>query len=63
MCGIFGIISNSGVNLRDLGSLAKNARQRGKDSSGFIEYSDEKYRIKRYDYDLEKSIKNTLINK
>mgnify|MGYP001398101214 CR=1 FL=1 len=58
MCGIFGIISNSGVNLRDLRSLAKNARQRGKDSSGFIEYNDEKYRIKRYDYDLEKSIKN-----
>ena len=58
MCGIFGIISNSGLNLKDMAILAKNARQRGKDSSGFIEYDNNKYNIKRFDYDLAKSIKN-----
>ena len=57
MCGIFGIISNKSVDLKDLAILARNARQRGKDSSGFIEYNNDKYSIKRYDYDLKKSIK------
>ena len=61
MCGIFGIISNSEVNLKNLSILAKNARQRGKDSSGFLESDGLKYIINRYDYDLNKSIKN--INK
>ncbi len=61
MCGIFGIISNSEVNLKNLSILAKNARQRGKDSSGFLESDGLKYIINRYDYDLNKSIKS--INK
>jgi len=61
MCGIFGIISNSEVNLKNLSTLAKNARQRGKDSSGFLESDGLKYTINRYDYDLNKSIKS--INK
>ena len=61
MCGIFGIISNVNVDSKDLLILAKNARQRGKDSSGFMEYDGSKYSINRYDYDLKKSIKN--INK
>ena len=46
MCGIFGIISNKSVDLKDLAILARNARQRGKDSSGFIEYNNDKYSIK-----------------
>ena len=58
MCGIFGIISNKNVNLKDLSILAKNARQRGKDSSGFLEHDGYQYSINRYDYDLKKSIKN-----
>lgn len=58
MCGIFGIISDSKVNLKKLSILAKNARQRGKDSSGFLESDGLKYTINRYDYDLNKSIKN-----
>ena len=61
MCGIFAIISNTDINLNDLSILADNARQRGKDSSGFLEYDGFKYSIKRYDKDLKKSIKN--INK
>ena len=61
MCGIFGIISSRNVDLTDLSILAKNARQRGKDSSGFLKYDGSKYSISRYDNDLKKSIKN--INK
>ena len=61
MCGIFGIISNTNVNLKNLAILAENARQRGKDSSGFLEYDGFLYSISRYDSDLKKSIKN--INK
>ena len=40
MCGIFGIISPSNINYKDLKILANHARQRGKDSSGYIEYSE-----------------------
>ncbi|MDC0350828.1 hypothetical protein OAM73_03195 [Candidatus Pelagibacter sp.] len=58
MCGIFGIISNTNFDSKDLLTLAKNARQRGKDSSGFMEFDGNRYTIKRYDYDLKKSIKN-----
>lgn len=58
MCGIFGIISKSNINLKELNVLAKNARQRGKDSSGFIEYDGENYNINRFDYDLKLSKKN-----
>lgn len=59
MCGIFGIISSRDVNSKDLSILADKARQRGKDSSGFLEYDGFKYIISRYDYDLKKSIKKT----
>jgi glucosamine--fructose-6-phosphate aminotransferase (isomerizing) len=61
MCGIFGIISDTGINFKDLIVLAEHARQRGKDSSGYIEYYDNKYFIKRYDHDLKKTFKH--INK
>ena len=61
MCGIFGIISNTKLDFNNVAVLAKHARQRGKDSSGYIEYSDNKYSIKKYDYDLKKTFK--YINK
>ena len=53
MCGIFGIISNTNVNLKNLEILSENARQRGKDSSGFLEYDGFLYSISRYDSDLK----------
>ena len=56
MCGIFGIISEKNVNFKDLSILAKNASQRGKDSSGFLEFDGSKFIINRYDLDLKKSI-------
>jgi glutamine---fructose-6-phosphate transaminase (isomerizing) len=57
MCGIFGIISEKNINLSDLAILAKNARQRGKDSSGFLEFDGSKFSINRYDFDLKKTVK------
>ena len=56
MCGIFGIISETKVNKKDLLVLANHARQRGKDSSGFIEYDGINYTLSRFDFDLKKSI-------
>lgn len=58
MCGIFGIISKSNINLKDLRLLSKHASQRGKDSSGYIEYFEDKFLISRYDCDINRSIKN-----
>ena len=62
MCGIFGIISDVKLDFKDVGILAKHARQRGKDSSGYIEYHNNKYSIKRYDHDLKKIIRNVNKN-
>ena len=50
MCGIFGIISASPVDLRDLEALAKHAEFRGRDSSGLIVYRGGGYEVDRADY-------------
>lgn len=62
MCGIFGIISDKNLINKDLLILAENARQRGKDSSGFIEYDGTDYTVKKYDFDLKDSIKKVNKN-
>ena len=54
MCGIFGIISKQKVNLSELKLLAEHARQRGRDSSGLIIDSADKYNVYRADYDIKK---------
>ena len=59
MCGIFGVISNKKIYQNHLKILADNARQRGKDSSGFIEYDGNAYKISRFDLDLKKTIKKS----
>lgn len=59
MCGIFGIISNNKVNSKHLSILSDNARQRGKDSSGFLEFDGHNYSVSRFDFDLKKSIKKS----
>ena len=46
MCGIFGIISESKIEKKDLALLVDNARQRGKDSSGFIDFDGLNYSLK-----------------
>lgn len=54
MCGIFGIISKQKVNLSELKLLAEHARQRGRDSSGLIIDSVDKYNVYRADFDIKK---------
>lgn len=52
MCGIFGIVSDSKVDDRDLGSLARHAMQRGRDSSGLIVYEGGRLKAHKADYDV-----------
>ncbi len=47
MCGIFGIISPSSVDLKKLKKLSLHAKQRGQDSSGLIFQIGEHYQIQR----------------
>lgn len=54
MCGIFGQISNGYIINKDMYHLAKHARQRGRDSSGFVYFSKGKYQLVKADYDVKK---------
>ena len=54
MCGIFGQISTTKVNRKNVEKLVKHAEQRGKDSSGLIYLNDSSYVLSRADYDIEK---------
>jgi glucosamine--fructose-6-phosphate aminotransferase (isomerizing) len=54
MCGIFGIIAKSNINQEHLSQLAHHARQRGRDSSGLIIHSGDKYKVTRADYDIKR---------
>jgi len=58
MCGIFGQVAKEKVNKKKLNKLVKHSEQRGVDSSGLIYYEDERYKIERADYNVEK-----LLNK
>ncbi|MCT7548143.1 hypothetical protein N5U18_06585 [Aliarcobacter butzleri] len=58
MCGIFGQISNSKINKDNFEKLVKHSEQRGVDSSGLIYYDNNRYKISRADYNIEK-----LLNK
>lgn len=59
MCGIFGQIGSKEVKRRDLSLLIKHARQRGKDSSGFIFVGKENYTIVKADFDINKLYNRT----
>ncbi|MDE9517141.1 hypothetical protein KKJ17_05090 [Xenorhabdus bovienii] len=62
MCGIFGIISQVSVDIKNLRVLAEHARQRGRDSSGLILESNFGYDIYRADYDIRKLLSQTKLN-
>jgi glutamine---fructose-6-phosphate transaminase (isomerizing) len=57
MCGIFGQISKTKVNRKNLETVVRHSKQRGVDSSGLIYYEDSAYKINRADFDIEKLIK------
>lgn len=54
MCGIFGVLSERNIDYAELRLLALYARQRGRDSSGFLFYDGKGYSVKRADYDIKK---------
>ena len=58
MCGIFGAISKNRINQNHLKTLALQARQRGKDSSGIVYHNDKSYSVKRANHDIKKLLNN-----
>ena len=57
MCGIFGVVSNSPVNLTDLGALVHHSEQRGRDSSGLILHGGDHYVVHRADYPITRMMR------
>lgn len=62
MCGIFGSISKSNINVSNINKLALHSQQRGKDSSGLIYFSSNTYKVVRADFELMQLIKQTKIH-
>jgi len=58
MCGIFGQITNSSINKKNLDIIVKHSEQRGVDSSGVLYYENSTYKINRADYNIEKLLTN-----
>lgn len=63
MCGIFGQIGNDCIDTRDFLLMAKHARQRGRDSSGFVFFSKQKYQIVKADYDIKHLVRQVNFSK
>ena len=57
MCGIFGIVSDAPIDVRDLAILGGLAEHRGRDSSGLLVYEQERYSVERADYRLRRLLK------
>ena len=54
MCGIFGQISKTSVNKKNLRMIVKHSEQRGVDSSGLIHLKGSGYQVDRADLNVEK---------
>lgn len=61
MCGIFGGASQKSIDQKKISSLARAARQRGRDSSGIIFFADEDYVVPRADFDISRLLGQTKI--
>ena len=57
MCGIFGQIATKRVNKYNLKKIARNAKQRGVDSSGLIYFNNSNYEVHRADFDIGKLLR------
>lgn len=62
MCGIFGSISTAKVNIKQIKKLALYSKQRGKDSSGLIYFSNNRYSVVRADFEITKLISKTNLS-
>jgi glucosamine--fructose-6-phosphate aminotransferase (isomerizing) len=54
MCGIFGAFSTGSRQNQIVRSLARHARQRGRDSSGLMTHAPGVYQVSRADYDINR---------
>lgn len=61
MCGIFGIVTTGLVKQEMIRTLAKKARQRGRDSSGFVTYKTS-YEITKAEHDIKRLSKKMNFN-
>jgi hypothetical protein len=61
MCGIFGISSTEPINKYHLLSLAAHARQRGRDSSGFLKTENNICHVRKADIDILRLIKSSSL--
>ena len=61
MCGIFGSLSKSKVDLRLINTLANYSARRGKDSSGYMYYTSGNLAIVRADLPIKETLKNFQI--
>ena len=59
MCGIFGQIAKHKIDKNNFNMLVRHSEQRGIDSSGLIYFANDKYKISRADYNINKLLKNT----
>ena len=59
MCGIFGLISQYTIDHNHFEKIITHARQRGRDSSGLIYFSDNEYKVERANYDIKKLTKKS----
>lgn len=62
MCGIFGIISPDAINRTKLKTLVKHARQRGRDSSGFVYYKNDSYHVTKAEHDINRLSSEVRLN-
>lgn len=61
MCGIFGIISKNKISNTELTALAKHAEQRGRDSSGVLLYTGNRYKAYRSNDSITHLLKTSRI--
>ena len=58
MCGIFGIASDKIIDFKVIKSLAADAQRRGNDASGLMYFDNDKYKVKRANFDILKLLNN-----
>ena len=61
MCGIFGTISQESMNVAALSVLIDHSLQRGRDSSGYVEFFEDQYRVYKADYSVDRLINSKKI--
>ncbi|WP_022885776.1 glucosamine 6-phosphate synthetase [Glaciibacter superstes] len=61
MCGIFGAVNSDGIDERAIRVLVKQAKQRGRDSSGIVMRRDSEYHAYCADFEIDKLLRRVPI--